>query len=446
MDKANVVIIGGGVAGLAAARVLAEKEVLVLERESFVGGRTYSVAAGNGSWFCLGAQYLPPGTQEVAAELGVGMLRGKMPPPALIFRGKRVIESNPVLWFFKVPFSLGGRISFLKVMAKLSRMANRYDRMSETEKKRLQQLPLSEWLGNIHPEMHDLLEMWATFAGGKTIAGVSTYSGLAVVHAALGRPSSHYGSGLFTTAVGGPGAIAREMASRMPEGSLLTGATVTQITQSADSVTVVYEHEGLARTVSAEAAIVTVPSVLLPELIPDLPPKLREASQAVQWSRSLTMGVLIDTVKRAPWNSFYWMRIGGPWIANILNPAYFDTENKHEGSALTILCSGEPADRLWELSDEEATSRIISQLEDIFPEVRGHILSTTLQRWPYAYPATGPATVTAQELLSQPFGRINFAGDYLIRIGTQEAIEAATTVAERVRSELTEGRAGNGSM
>src|SRR2546429_6655568 len=67
---ADVVVIGAGLAGLAAARALAAAgvDVVVLEARNRVGGRTYTKPASSGIPLDLGAQWIGP-TQHRLAEL-----------------------------------------------------------------------------------------------------------------------------------------------------------------------------------------------------------------------------------------------------------------------------------------------------------------------------------------------------------------------------------------
>ncbi len=74
--RADVVVVGAGLAGLMAARTLraAGVEVLMLEARDRVGGRTYTRPAADGTPLDLGGQWIGPTQQRIArlaAELGV---------------------------------------------------------------------------------------------------------------------------------------------------------------------------------------------------------------------------------------------------------------------------------------------------------------------------------------------------------------------------------------
>ena len=74
----RAVVVGAGLAGLSAAKVLAaaEAEVTVLEARDRVGGRTWSQTLANGATIEMGAEFVLPGNTEVvqlARRMGLGL-------------------------------------------------------------------------------------------------------------------------------------------------------------------------------------------------------------------------------------------------------------------------------------------------------------------------------------------------------------------------------------
>lgn len=79
MSRADVVVVGAGLAGLAAARAIraAGRSVVVVEARDRVGGRTEAGRLADGQWIELGGQWIGP-TQdrmyELIAELGLATI------------------------------------------------------------------------------------------------------------------------------------------------------------------------------------------------------------------------------------------------------------------------------------------------------------------------------------------------------------------------------------
>src|SRR5271163_14956 len=83
--KADIVIVGGGVAGLSAAYFLRGKDWLLLEKEDHFGGNAYQEEF-NGQPFATGSAYAYRGDEgdQLASEIGLKLPLVNMPDPTLV--------------------------------------------------------------------------------------------------------------------------------------------------------------------------------------------------------------------------------------------------------------------------------------------------------------------------------------------------------------------------
>src|ERR671934_1128856 len=127
----DVVIVGGGIAGLSAAWRLRHRDVLLLEAGERLGGRVSSDVRGD-YWLNYGAHLFPgPGSlvDGLARACGLetvpvtGGMMGLALGSTLLVRGR--VETYP----FRLPLSLGDRIAFVKAGVKIQRAVARYQRL-----------------------------------------------------------------------------------------------------------------------------------------------------------------------------------------------------------------------------------------------------------------------------------------------------------------------------
>src|SRR5918998_3808731 len=127
----DVVIVGGGIAGLAAAWRLRHRDVLLLEAGDRLGGRMRSEVRGE-YWLNHGAHLFPPPgslVDRMAVECGLetvpvtGGMMGLAVGSTVLARGR--VETYP----FPLPLSVGDRIAFVRAGLKIQRAAARYHRI-----------------------------------------------------------------------------------------------------------------------------------------------------------------------------------------------------------------------------------------------------------------------------------------------------------------------------
>jgi oxygen-dependent protoporphyrinogen oxidase len=128
----DVVIIGGGIAGLSAAWRLRDRDVLLLEAGDRLGGRMRSDPRGD-YWLNYGAHLFPaPGTlvDSLARECRLetvpvtGAMMGLAVGSRKLVRGP--VESYP----FRLPLPVRDRVAFARAGLKVQRAVKRRDGLS----------------------------------------------------------------------------------------------------------------------------------------------------------------------------------------------------------------------------------------------------------------------------------------------------------------------------
>lgn len=425
----KLVVVGGGLAGLTAAYRASARDPLVLERNSWVGGRTHSESLGDGLWINLGAFWLPESAVRLAREIGVEVSEDPLPPPALYIRGGRIIETGHVKWFFALPLSLRARYEFVKTVIRLLLAVRRIRAGGGYE---LNDQTLAEWLGPLHPDMEELVLPMATMVGATDISKISARVGLDVVSAAIGRMTYH-GAHYFTV-VRGTGLLAEAVADRLGE-RVVTNATVTRVSQDGSEVRIAYKANGVERFVRAEQCVLAVPVTEVLRLCADLPEHKVRALRALKLVNAISLGLIIEGASEAPWDRMYWLHTAST-IKSLVNDEYFSRRRRppEERRVFSLIISGEQADEVWGLSDADLTDRVISRLTEIFPEAVGHTRVHRIIRHEPAMVTIPPGLEQDLEIRTESVGRIHFCGADMLGVGTDLAIRSGEEAARRVLS------------
>lgn len=414
MTQHGVIVVGGGISGLTAAWRLRGDDVLVLEAADIVGGRL-KTETRTPYWLNLGAHVLMAGgpMATLAAEAGVPLVEPTGDFLAVAMKGRVVRAGSPSGMFLKLPLSLAGRASLAATGARL--MSGRLRGAAA-----LEALSFAEFLGPMHPDVTALMRVVANRLTGElddisALVGVNGFQ-----HLWLGSRLNIAGGSAAL-----PAALARPLGDRV-----VLSARVTAVRQTVDTVTVEYVRHGVTHVASARKAIVAVPAPLVSGIVADLPPALVRALASMRYTPFVVAGIFTDEAQAMPWDDIYAMAAPESSFCMFFNPANaVRTGDRKPGGSLVVYSVAARAAQIIDRSDADITALYLNDLTSIFPQARGIVREVVVQRWRQGTATGYPGRAANVEVLAKGFGRIAFAGDYMMPIDGVDASESGAAAA-----------------
>jgi oxygen-dependent protoporphyrinogen oxidase len=447
----DVVVIGGGIAGLAAAWRLRERDVLLLEADERLGGRLRSDPRGD-YWMNYGAHLFPgPGTvvDRMARDCGLdtvpvtGSMMGLALGPKRLTRGR--LETYP----FRLPLSARDRIAFALAGLRVQRAVSAYHRASE---------PLA---GDMPADVRARVlafEDDRSFADllGPLPPAVETIFSCAAHRATaeLTELSAGCGIGLFALVWGGKRSlIARNLlggTGRLPAalGHSLgararTGCRVTALRPEGAELVVEHRTDDHLRSVRARHVIVAAQAPFAAPLVAPVAPQAAAALQQMSYGAFLSVAVATRETRAMPWDGIYAMATPGRVFDMFTNQAHAlrgDGERRPGGS-LMLFAGARAAAALLREPDDAIAERFLADLHDLYPETRGVIADATVHRWELGNVFARPGRHRLQAPLEGalgPHANVHLAGDYFAELGSMEAAARTGALAgERVETQLS---------
>jgi protoporphyrinogen/coproporphyrinogen III oxidase len=421
----DVVVVGGGLAGLTAAWQLRDLDTLVLEAEEHVGGRIKSFDRGQ-HWISVGAHMFPGEGSllwSLLQELGLqaARIRGSL---LGIAQGDRIVVGNRAETFpLRLPLSPAARLSLTRTGLRLRRDAARYNALArrapgETDsdvRRRLlafhDDTSWSAYLGPLHPQVGAIFRATAnrlTAEPDEVAAGCM-----------IGLFAHVWSTGgviLGYNLRSGPSSLPNALAQRLGD-TVLAGARVGRVSRGPEGVRVAYSCDGVDAEVEARCAIVTAPAPQARALVADLPAETAAALDAIRYGPFLVCGVLTGETGPMPWDDVYSvLTVDAPFtmLFNHANALRSPGQPREPGGALMVYAGARRAQRLFDRSDDDLETVVAGELQRLYPEARGIVREVIVQRWEHAIPFAAPGRSRVQAALERGVdGTIFFAGDYV---------------------------------
>jgi protoporphyrinogen/coproporphyrinogen III oxidase len=432
----DVVIVGGGLSGLAAAYFLRQRDFLLLEKEPHWGGNAYAMeyqgnAYGTGTAFLYRDEY----AYGFAKEIGMEPLPVNSPDGSVI-NGEWIADT----WgtgLEKLPHSPSVLESFKKFRKEV--LAIDLDKRA----KELYNLPFSDLLKG-YPD--ELKLWWDTY--GPSNYGAMTEDAAAAVGVlelqAMAAESPH--DDRFSWP-GGLGAMTNKLVEILSSKSaerMQTGAQIVAVVSDKNEVQVTYMQGAELKTVAAKAVIMATPKFITRRIVDRLPGRQSEAMHQIRYIPYAVVNLIFDKPvfnkgydTWCPGNTFTDITVADWVIRN--QPGY-----KQKYNILTCYTPLREENRgvlLSESSSRGVAARVLRDFQKLFPGSNVDPLEVHLYRRGHPMYMSTPGLFTeVQPLARQPMDRVFFANTD--SEGPESTVTPAILAAKRAVNEAENRLAG----
>jgi len=424
MDRLDLAVLGGGVAGLTAAYLLRDQDLHVFDSARHVGGRTRSLKQPDGIWLNTGAQYVSTDrvkVVELADAVGAKLLTD---------------HNLEAYWRGLYPEHPDTRS---EIESCIERITAEQARRRPSTLPELDDQPFDQWLGDVSPDTHRFFDRWCQIMNSGSSVEISLYGALwlwgdqrSTPWTDRPVPRHDRGDCVFE---GGTNEFTMALA-RAIGGRVSLGSRVVSVSAGDGGYVVEVEGDSGRRRVWARRVVSAVPAPVAAAVINDLPDWKLQALRAVRYGRFLATNIVVSPKESPP--SRYPLTSARSDVVYNLDTFVFRTPGDfdvHGGCFHTI--AGDPTARVvWDDPDHTIKTGTLLPLFRLHPEYRERVVRVEVQRWPLGMPLYSIGRMKTYDLLAEPVGGIHFCGDYSWASNMEGAALSGERAAAGVRQAL----------
>ena len=439
----DIVVVGGGIAGLTAAHALRDRDVVLLEASDRAGGRIFSEPRAE-NWLNFGAHVFggeSSSSGQLLRELGV---RAEAVPgrlAAVSLNGKLVARGPVESFPFRLPMPLRSRASLIRTGIRLRLAVREYAKIAaprEGEEPAARQQRMLEFMDDrsfaefsgVLPEDVDVLfRSTLTRSSGEPEELAAGY-GVGYFHLVWDRKG-----GLSRNILGGSGVVIDALAAALGDRVRL-GTRVTSVERTADGVRL--EIEG-GEAIDAKTAIVATPAYATRKIVADLPADTQSALEAIPYGPYVVGAFLTKETTAVPWDDLYALatpKRSFSMLFNTTNVRRAGETTRAPGGSFMVYAAAGFARRLEALDDDAVRNAFLADLHDVLPATRGLVEEVVIKRWEHGLPYPHVGRSRLQPALTRRLERVHLAGDYLGTWYTETAVQTGLAAAQSARRDL----------
>src|SRR6059036_555706 len=282
MERLDLAVLGGGVAGLTAAYLLRDQDLEVFDSAGHVGGRTRSLQQEDGIWLNTGAQYVSTDRIKVV-ELADAV-------------GARLITDDNLeeYWRGLYPPDPDERSEIESVIERITaeQMHRRPASLPE-----LDDQPFDHWLGDVSPSTHRFYDRWCQIMNSGSSVEISLYGALWLWGDQRSTPWSDQpvprhdrGDAVFD---GGTNEFTKALA-RAIGGRVSLRSRVVSVRPQDGGYAIEVSEEAGTRRAWARRVVSALPAPVAADVISELPGWKSEALRAVRYGRFMTTNIVVS--------------------------------------------------------------------------------------------------------------------------------------------------------
>ena len=400
MQRLDVAVLGGGVAGLTAAYLLRDRDLEVFDSASHVGGRTRSLQQPDGIWLNTGAQYVSTDRIKVV-ELADAV-------------GARLITDDNLEEYWRGLYP-PDRDERSEVESVIERITSEQMHRRPATLPELDDQPFDQWLGDVSASTHRFYDRWCQIMNSGSSVEISLYGALWLWGDQrstpwIDRPVPRHDRGdcVFD---GGTNEFTKALA-RASGGRVSLRSRVRSVRASDGGYTIDVEDDRGGRQVWAKHVVSAVPAPVAAEVVEDLPGWKQHALGAVRYGRFMTTNIVVSPKGARP-SSYPLTASRSDVVYNldtfvIKTPGDFDERG---GCFHNIV--GDPTCRVvWDDPDDTIKTGTLLELFRQKPQYRERVVRVEVQRWLHGMPLYSVGRMKTYDQLAEPVGGIFFCGDY----------------------------------